>query len=109
MENGGLLDWDYFAIHGTELQVTGHIHNMDVTADIKDEDVTWTRYSEFEDGTQRTASDELWNGKNRRGRNLMLTTDDINMDSSGLPRAVVFTARAVLRDGVDAVFSIGVI
>lgn len=109
VENGGLLDWDYFALHGTELQVKGRIHNMDVTEDIKDEDVTWTRYSEFEDGTPRTGSDEIWNNADHRGKNLMLTKDDADMDSAGLPRVLVFTARAVLRDGMEAEYSIGMI
>lgn len=109
VENGGLLDWDYFALHGTELQVKGRIHNMDVTEDIKDEDVTWTRYSEFEDGTPRTGSDEIWNNADHRGKNLMLTKDDADMDSAGLPRVLVFTARAVLRDGMEAEYSVGMI
>ena len=109
VENGGLLDWDYFALHGTELQVKGRIFNMDVTEDIKDEDVTWTRYSEFEDGTPRTGSDEIWNNADHKGKNLMLTKDDANMDSAGLPRVLVFTARAVLRDGMEAEYSVGMI
>ena len=39
----------------------------------------------------------------------MLTKDDANMDSAGLPRVLVFTARAVLRDGMEAEYSVGMI
>ena len=106
IENGGLLDFDYFAIHGTTLEVTGKIYNLDVTKDILDADVTWTRKSKDAHGNDRTESDKAWNALNRTGKNLSLTIDDINYDSAGIPSFLCFTARAILRDGVAAEQSI---
>ena len=109
IENGGLLDFDYFAIHGTTLEVTGKIYNLDVTRDILDADVTWTRYTEDPNGTPRTESDNLWNLGGHTGKTLHLTKDDLNIDSSGMPSVIKFTARALLRDGVEAEDTISVI
>lgn len=102
VENGGLLDFDYFAAHGTTLEVTGKIYNLDVTKDILDADVTWTRKSKDAQGNDRTESDKAWNALNKTGKNLSLTIDDINYDSAGIPSFLCFTARAILRDGVAA-------
>lgn len=102
VENGGLLDFDYFAAHGTTLEVTGKIYNLDVTKDILDADVTWTRKSKDAQGNDRTESDKAWNALNKTGKNLHLTIDDINYDSAGIPSFLCFTARAILRDGVAA-------
>lgn len=109
IENGGLLDFDYFAIHGTTLEVTGKIYNLDVTMDILDADVTWTRYTEDPNGTPRTESDNVWNLGGHTGKTLHLTKDDLNIDSSGMPSVIKFTARALLRDGVEAEDTISVI
>lgn len=109
IENGGLLDFDYFAIHGTTLEVTGKIYNLDVTRDILDADVTWTRYTEDPSGTPRTESDNVWNLGGHTGKTLHLTKDDLNIDSSGMPSVIKFTARALLRDGVEAEDTISVI
>ena len=109
IENGGLLDFDYFAIHGTTLEVTGKIYNLDVTKDILDADVTWTRYTEDPNGTPRTESDNVWNLGGHTGKTLHLTKDDLNIDSSGMPSVIKFTARALLRDGVEAEDTISVI
>lgn len=109
IENGGLLDFDYFAIHGTTLEVTGKIYNLDVTRDILDADVTWTRYTEDQSGTPRTESDNVWNLGGYTGKTLHLTKDDLNIDSSGMPSVIKFTARALLRDGVEAEDTISVI
>lgn len=109
IENGGLLDFDYFAIHGTTLEVTGKIYNLDVTRDILDADVTWTRYTEDPNGTPRTESDNVWNLGGHTGKTLHLTKDDLNIDSSGMPSVIKFTARALLRDGVEAEDTISVI
>lgn len=102
IENGGLLDFDYFAIHGTTLEVTGKIYNLDVTKDILDADVTWTRKSKDSQGNERTESDNAWNSLNKTGKNLFISIDDINYDSAGIPSLLCFTARAILRDGVAA-------
>lgn len=109
IENGGLLDFDYFAVHGTTLEVTGKIYNLDVTKDILDADVTWTRYTEDPNGTPRTESDNVWNLGGHTGKTLHLTKDDLNIDSSGMPSVIKFTARALLRDGVEAEDTISVI
>ena len=109
IENGGLLDFDYFSAHGTDLTVKGRIYNMDVTQDILDADVVWTRYSEFPDGTPRTESDNVWNLGGHTGKTLHITTDDLNIDSSGMPSTLSFTATALLRDGVTAEDSISII
>ena len=109
IENGGLLDFDYFAAHGTTLEVTGKIYNLDVTKDILDADVTWTRYTEDPNGTPRTESDNVWNLGGHTGKTLHLTKDDLNIDSSGMPSVIKFTARALLRDGVEAEDTISVI
>lgn len=109
IENGGLLDFDYFSIHGTTLEVRGKIYNLDVTMDILDADVTWTRYTEDPNGTPRTESDNVWNLGGHTGKTLHLTKDDLNIDSSGMPSVIKFTARALLRDGVEAEDTISVI
>ena len=102
IENGGLLDFDYFATHGTTLEVTGKIYNLDVTKDILDADVTWTRKSKDAQGNDRTESDKAWDSLNKTGKSLLLSIDDINYDSAGIPSFLCFTARAILRDGVAA-------
>ena len=109
VENGGLLDFDYFSAHGTTLEVTGKIYNLDVTKDILDADVTWTRKSKDAQGNDRTESDKAWNALNKTGKNLSLTIDDINYDSAGIPSFLCFTARALLRDGVTAEQSVTII
>ncbi|OYP66952.1 hypothetical protein [Prevotella sp. P2-180] len=109
VENGGMLDYDWFAAHGTDLVVTGQIHNQDVTADILDTDVSWTRRSKDAEGNWRVSDDEAWNALLRKGKTLHLTVDDISYNSSGLPQMLEFTATALLRDGVTAEDTITVI
>lgn len=109
VENGGLLDYDWFAAHGTDLVVTGQIHNQDVTADILETDVSWTRRSKDAEGNWRVSDDEAWNALLRKGKTLHLTVDDISYNSSGLPQMLEFTATALLRDGVTAEDTITVI
>lgn len=108
VENGGMLDYDWFAAHGTDLVVTGQIHNQDVTADILDTDVSWTRRSKDAEGNWRVSDDETWNALLRKGKTLHLTVDDISYNSSGLPQMLEFTATALLRDGVTAQDTISV-
>lgn len=109
VENGGLLDYDYFAVHGTTLEVTGKIYNLDVTQDILDADVTWTRKSKDPSGNERTESDKIWNNLGKTGKSLHLTVDDIDYDSYGLPSYLCFIARALLRDGVVSEAAIEII
>ena len=108
VENGGMLDYDWFAAHGTDLVVTGQIHNQDVTVDILDKDVSWTRRSKDAEGNWRVSDDEVWNALLRKGKTLHLTVDDISYNSSGLPQMLEFTATALLRDGVTAQDTISV-
>ena len=108
VENGGMLDYDWFAAHGTDLVVTGQIHNQDVTADILNTDVSWTRRSKDAEGNWRVSDDEAWNALLRKGKTLHLTVDDISYNSSGLPQMLEFTATALLRDGVTAQDTISV-
>ena len=108
VENGGMLDYDWFAAHGTDLVATGQIHNQDVTADILDKDVSWTRRSKDAEGNWRVSDDEAWNALLRKGKTLHLTVDDISYNSSGLPQMLEFTATALLRDGVTAQDTISV-
>lgn len=78
------------------------LYNQDVTKDIKDTDVAWTRYSEDADGNERAASDNLWavNHANS-GKGIVLTEAD--MDFNGyIPKSIKFMATATLRDGMTA-------
>ena len=78
------------------------LYNQDVTKDIKDTDVAWTRYSEDADGNERAASDNLWavNHANS-GKSIVLTEAD--MDFNGyIPKSIKFMATATLRDGMTA-------
>lgn len=97
---GDYFDFDNFH---TVLSVIGHIYNMDVTDDIADADVQWTRYSEDADGNERAASDLVWASRRAgSGKTLELTQADIDFDGVALPRVLKFIATAVLRDGVES-------
>ncbi len=92
-----LFDPDKFAV---TLRIIAKLYNIDVTADILDVDVTWTRYSEDEDGNERVASDNAWALKRAgAGKVLDLTAADIDFNGY-IPRVVRFTATVVLRDGM---------
>lgn len=82
----------------TTLTIVAKLHNIDVTDSILDADVQWTRYSEDEDGVERTASDNNWAIKKANsGKSITLTKDD--MDFNGyIPKVIRFTATVVLRD-----------
>lgn len=97
---GDSFDFDSF---GTVLTVTGRIHNQDVTSDIRDADVQWTRYSEDAQGNPRTSSDNVWAARRAgSGKTLPLTKEDIDFDGSELPKVLRFIATATLRDGMSA-------
>lgn len=86
------------------LTVIARLHNIDITADIGDTDVEWTRYSEDPQGNPRVASDNTWALRRAgAGKSLHLTGDD--MDFNGyIPGTIRFTATVTLRDGMgDAV------
>ena len=92
-----LFDPDRFDI---TLTIIAKLYNQDVTADILDADVQWTRYSEDADGNERVASDNAWAIKRAgAGKSIHLTRDDIDFNGY-VPKVVRFTATVVLRDGM---------
>lgn len=95
---GDYFDWDNF---GTELSITGRLYNQDITEDLLDIDIEWTRYSEDSKGNPRTASDNVWAANHAgAGKILAITRDDVDFDGSDLPSVLIFRATATLRDGV---------
>lgn len=94
---GDYFDFDDFR---TELSVHGKIYNLDVTSDIRDADVEWTRYSEDAAGNPREASDNIWASRRAgAGKTISLTQDDVDFDGVELPKVLRFTATVTLRDG----------
>lgn len=92
-----LFDPDRFDL---TLTIIAKLYNQDVTADILDADVQWTRYSEDADGNERVASDNAWAIKRAgAGKSIHLTRDDIDFNGY-VPKVVRFTATVVLRDGM---------
>ena len=84
------------------LTLIARLHNQDVTADLRQEDIVWTRYSEGADGNPRPTSDNLWAMAHAgAGLSLRITTADIDWTGGALPRTVRFTATARLRDGLE--------
>ena len=82
------------------LTIVAMLYNIDVTQDIVDSDVSWTRYSEDADGNERVDSDNVWAAKHQNaGKSLTLTRDDMNMEAY-TPKTIRFTATVVLRDGM---------
>jgi hypothetical protein len=94
-----LYDIDNFEM---PLTILAKLYNIDVTDDILDSDVEWTRYSEDADGNPRTASDNVWALEHSGyGKAVTITYDDLGAStSSGFPKKVVFTATVTLRDGM---------
>lgn len=81
------------------LTLVAKLYNMDVTDDIKTEDMAWTRYSEDADGNERTALDNQWTLKHAgAGKAITLTKDDMDMGAY-MPKTIRFTCTATLRDG----------
>lgn len=95
-ETETLFDPDRFAL---TLTVVATLYNQDVTADILDADVQWTRYSEDADGNERTASDTAWALKRAgAGKSIALTAADCDFNGY-VPKTLRFTATVTLRDG----------
>lgn len=94
-----LFDPDRFDV---TLTIIAKLYNQDVTADILDADVQWTRYSEDAQGIERVASDNAWAIKRAgAGKSMHLTRDDIDFNGY-IPNVVRFTATVVLRDEMGA-------
>lgn len=92
-----LFDPDKFDV---TLTIIAKLHNIDITADILDTDVVWTRYSEDAQGAPRTASDNAWAIKRAgAGKSMHLTKEDADFNGY-VPRTLRFTATVTLRDGM---------
>lgn len=97
-EDETVYDFDNFR---APLTIRGMMYGRDVTDDILDTDVTWTRYSEDRNGVQRVASDNVWaERRGNAGKAIVLTKDDLDVNSDGMPKVLKFTATVVLRDGM---------
>lgn len=82
------------------LSIIAKLYNMDVTADILDADVQWTRYSEDADGAERVISDQAWALKRAgAGKSIDLTIDDCDFNGY-MPKTIKFIATVTLRDGM---------
>lgn len=92
-----LFDPDRFSV---TLTIIAKLYNMDITDDILDADVQWTRYSEDAAGAERTASDNVWALKRAgAGKSIDLTAEDCDFNG-GMPKTLRFTATVTLRDGM---------
>lgn len=96
-DTDNIFDPDRFAV---TLTVVARLYNLDVTSDILDTDVVWTRYSEDADGVERVASDQAWAlRRGGEGKSLDLTAADCDFNGY-IPRTLRFTATVTLRDGM---------
>lgn len=95
-EADNVFDPDNF---DTTLTIVAKLYNMDITADIHDTDIVWTRYSEDPSGNPRTASDNVWALTHAgAGKSVHLTKADCDFDGY-IPKVLRFTATVTLRDG----------
>lgn len=97
-EAEAIYDFDNFI---APLTIVATLYGQDITDDILDTDVAWTRYTENSQGVQRVTSDTIWAGKRGgAGKSIVLTQDDLSLDSDGVPKKISFTATVILRDGM---------
>ncbi|MBD5402713.1 hypothetical protein HDR58_07945, partial [bacterium] len=86
------------------LKIVAWLHNRDITEDILDEDVVWTRYSEDADGNPRPVSDTAWAMAHAgAGKSVHITTADIDWTGGRLPKKIIFTATVALRAGAETI------
>lgn len=91
----------------TTLTIIAKLYNQDVTADISDSDVEWTRYSEDEEGNERTESDNAWALKRAgSGKQISLITDDCDFNGY-IPPVLKFICTVTLRDGTGTSIASG--
>lgn len=96
-ETDYLFDPDRFAL---TLTIIAKLYNIDITDDILDADVQWTRYSEDADGNERVASDTAWALKRaNEGKSIDLTVADCDFNGY-IPKTLKFIATVTLRDGM---------
>lgn len=92
-----IFDPDRFAL---TLTIIAKLYNIDITDDILDADVQWTRYSEDADGNERIASDTAWALKRAgAGKSIDLTVADCDFNGY-IPKTLKFIATVTLRDGM---------
>lgn len=92
-----IFDPDRFNV---TLSIVATLYNQDVTADILDADVQWTRYSEDANGVERVASDNAWALKHAgAGKSIDLTIEDCDFNGY-MPKVLKFIATVTLRDGM---------
>ena len=97
-EAEAIYDFDNFI---APLTIVATLYGQDITDDILDTDVAWTRYTENSQGVQRVTSDTIWAEKRGgAGKSIVLTQDDLSLDSDGVPKKISFTATVTLRDGM---------
>ena len=95
-ETDYLFDPDNFEC---ELVIVAWLHNQNITDDILNADVVWTRYSEDAEGSPRLASDAAWAVKRAgAGKRMKLTREDCDFNGY-TPKKLRFTATVTLRDG----------
>lgn len=93
-----LHDFDNFS---APLTIVATLYGQNITDDILDRDVAWTRYTENAAGVQRVASDNVWaEQRGNAGKSIVITKSDLGIDSEGVPKKIVFTATVTLRDGM---------
>lgn len=99
LESEAVYDLDNFI---APLTIVATLYGQDITDDILDADVAWTRYTENSQGVQRVASDNIWAEKRgNAGKAIVLLKDDLSLDSDGVPKVIRFTATVTLRDGMN--------
>lgn len=97
METENIFDPDNF---NATLTILAKLHNQDVTDDIRDTDIVWTRYSEDLNGVERVSSDNAWAQRHAAaGKSINLTADDADF-LGYVPLVLRFTATVTLRDGI---------
>lgn len=97
-EAEAIYDFDNFV---APLTIVATLYGQDITDDILDTDVAWTRYTENSQGVQRVTSDNVWAEKRGgSGKSIVLTQEDLSLDSDGVPKKISFTATVILRDGM---------
>ena len=99
LEDETIYDFDNFR---APLTVVATLYGQDITSDILDSDVAWTRYTENKAGEQRVTSDNIWALEvgSKAGKAIVLTQSDLSVDSEGVPAKISFTATVTLRDGL---------
>jgi hypothetical protein len=97
-ETEGIFNPDQF---DTTLTIVAKLYNQDVTADILDGDVVWTRYSVDDSGIVRTESDTAWALKREgAGKQIHLTKTDCDFNGY-VPPILKFICTVTLREGAE--------